>query len=532
KSLRKDIAELEKLKPNIEKAIRKHYGKNMRVTFIFCTKNIKWSENDEADAKGADIVIWREKEISYFKKIADIIGFSAKYQLFAVIHKGKKAIEPVTVPALKTHIGGKQCYTFMVQPERLLKIAYVHHRSPISLGKWCADEGNAYQRMFNKSKLRNIDTFITNGGFFPNNIVINFTSPPKFIPNSTVGDIEEGFLQLPQYYASARIVDGQHRLYGFSNNPKKSSEMIPVLAFENLPKEEEGKIFVTINDEQKKVEANLLWDLYDDVYEDSLDDKNQMLRTISRIIKNLNNRGKSPLKDRIYIPSINEKKDKNGRERLTIATFGNGIKKTGLLKKGGLLFVENWKTSENFATNRIESFFKVVKSLLPEDWEKGEKGFLCSNNGIAVFLQILKEILRYIHYRNPTIIKKSNLDDLEEDIKNLVEPAIDYLREIGENGRNEWRGETSQEGGRKKIADILMEKIKKYHPDFAPHLPPTEEEIGKKLVEETELKIRNLIKQKLKEKYGDKWWKQGVPAGAKDYAKRRMEEEINKAPWV
>lgn len=527
KSLRKDIADVKDNRISIERAIKEHYGERKRVTFIFCTRNIEWSGNDESDAKGANIIIWREKEISYFKRLGELIGSSAKYQLFAIIHEGEKAIEIPAIPALKGEMGGKTYYTFMIQPEKLLKIAYVHHRSPIHLERgYEINEGNAYQRMLNKPKLRSIDNFITKGGYFANNVIVNFTKEPTFVMRNKVEEIETGFLKLPQYYASARIIDGQHRLYGFADNPEKIKEMIPVLAFENLPKEEEGKLFVDINKEQKTVEPNLLWDLYDDIYEDSLDDKNQMLRVISRIIKNLNNREKSPFHDRIYIPSLNERKD-----RLTMATIGNGIKKTGLVKRKGLLFGDDWKTTENFATNRLESFFKIVSSLLSEDWKKGEKGFLCSNNGVAVSMRIFKEVIRYLSYRDPTIIKKVNLSEFENKVRELINPAINHLREIGEGGRNELRRQTSQEGMRDKIADDLMYKIKKYYLDFAPDLPPSQEDKAKKLIEETELHLRKLIKSNLEGKYGDKWWKQGIPDGVKKYVKERLDEKIKKAPW-
>ena len=55
KSLAKDIAEIKDLKNRIKRVIREHYEQNdLRITFVICTTNIDVSENDEADAKGAD----------------------------------------------------------------------------------------------------------------------------------------------------------------------------------------------------------------------------------------------------------------------------------------------------------------------------------------------------------------------------------------------------------------------------------------------------------------------------------------------
>lgn len=61
-----------------------------------------------------------------------------------------------------------------------------------------------------------------------------------------------GILYLPDRYRSAWIIDGQHRLYGFSPiDDKYLDHNIVVVAFETLPKAEEANLFVTINHEQK-----------------------------------------------------------------------------------------------------------------------------------------------------------------------------------------------------------------------------------------------------------------------------------------
>ncbi|MBU4190174.1 MAG: DGQHR domain-containing protein [Candidatus Thermoplasmatota archaeon] len=530
RSLRKDIAETRDLKDGIEKAIKEHYQERKRVTFIYCTKNIKWSKNDEADAKGTDILVWRDKEISYFKRLAKLIGSSAKYQLFAIIFGKVMLSKPIPgIPTIKGEMGGKVYYLFMIQPKKLLTIACVHHRSPFYIGVTQEDgdiEGNAYQRMLNKGKLRHIDKFITDGGFFANNVIINFTNPPKFISYSKVEGIETGFLELPQYHASAWIVDGQHRLYGYADNPKKSKDMIPVLAFDGLSKDTEGELFVIINKEQKTVDADLLWDLFGDIYENSKDNEKRMYCTISKIIKNLNNGAKSPFHNRIYIPSFNEKED-----RLKMAGMCIAIRKAGFVKKTtGLLFREDWEKTENFATRRIETLFNIVKSKLKADWDKGAKGFLCSNEGVAVLIRVFTEIIKYLNYKDPNIINKKTLDEFERESKKLIEPFIDYVDKLGESGRNNLRINATSEGMRGQVANKLMYKIKRYYKDFALNLPPEEYE-AKKLVEETELHLRRFIKEKLKEKYNNKWWKQGIPEGVKTYVKKLLEEEIKKAPY-
>ncbi len=112
--------------------------------------------------------------------------------------------------------------------------------------------------------MRDIGEFIKGGGYFPNNLLINFVRPVKFEKASVDENAEYGFgrLHLPDRYRSAWIIDGQHRLYGFAPiDDKFLNQNVIVVAFENLSKTEEANLFVTINHEQKSVPKHLLDDL-------------------------------------------------------------------------------------------------------------------------------------------------------------------------------------------------------------------------------------------------------------------------------
>jgi DNA sulfur modification protein DndB len=530
KPLTKDIAEIKDLKNRIKKAIREYYEQNdLRITFLICTTNIVVSENDEADAKGADIIIWKDDEIRYFTNLSKIIGFSAKYQLFAKLYSGDEIPEFIqSVPAIKGTMGGKSYYNFMIEPEKLLKIAYVHHRSPIKKDEYM-DE-NAYQRMLNKGKLKQIDEFIMKDGFFANNIIVNFTKDVEFEPIPRSGDerMSLGYLKIPHYYASAWIIDGQHRLYGFSNNEKRFSNTVPVLAFERLKEGEQGRLFIEINKNQKSVESNLLWDLYGDIFENSSDTKEMRLCTISTIAKNLNQQ-KNAFQGKIFIPSINEKSE----NPLTMSTICEGLKRNNIIGKE-CLFTDDDSKTVNFATKRIGVFFDMVSESFPDDWNKGEYGFLCSNTGFFVFILILKEIISYLNYKDPRIVKQKGVKNFETECRELIKPVIDYLKNLDDVDRDKLRRGSTNIAQQKETAKLLMKEINKKYPDFAASKLKMEEseiEHDTNLIEETELALRNLIKSKLKEKYGDGWWRQGVPKGVKDDVDRRIQKEIKNAPW-
>lgn len=66
-----------------------------------------------------------------------------------------------------------------------------------------------------------------------------------------------GILHLPKRYRSAYIIDGQHRLYGYSDSPYAKTNSIPVVAFVDLDRQEQIKLFMDINENQKSVPKTL-----------------------------------------------------------------------------------------------------------------------------------------------------------------------------------------------------------------------------------------------------------------------------------
>ena len=121
-----------------------------------------------------------------------------------------------------------------------------------------------------------------------------------------VGDEALGKLYLPANYASAWIIDGQHRLYGYAyaredGGYNQDKTTLPVLAFENLPSEDEMNLFIDINSKQVKVRTSLLLELYSDLHWDSTDSDKAFQALLSRIASRLNTEKNSPLYDRMVV---------------------------------------------------------------------------------------------------------------------------------------------------------------------------------------------------------------------------------------
>jgi len=149
---------------------------------------------------------------------------------------GGQKIDSLTRKVLATRgkMGGETFYTFLIPPDELLKIAYVGHKASCDI-----ENLETYQCMLRPRRLKNIAEYINNGGKFPTNIVVNLKTAKKsglkFEQKDRFGEEALGILHLPPNYASAWIIDGQHRLYGYAyargtDGYRADSTVRPVLA--------------------------------------------------------------------------------------------------------------------------------------------------------------------------------------------------------------------------------------------------------------------------------------------------------------
>jgi hypothetical protein len=253
--LLKDIGEFASLQGPIANALRKHYGngEKLKIIWLLVTGNIIWSQSDRTRADGQNIQIIEERELRYFEEIAKSVGPAAKYQFLGEFLSNQKIPELTNykVPAIKTKLGGNSAYYFLAPPERILPIAFVNHRSLRDL-----EGAPAYQRVLKRSRLREIGQYLDDGGFFPNSILINFRESPRFERQAHLdgSQISFGSLYLPDRFKSAWIIDGQHRLFGFTETEKNNgAQVLPILAFDVLSTVSEAELFTIINSKQQKV---------------------------------------------------------------------------------------------------------------------------------------------------------------------------------------------------------------------------------------------------------------------------------------
>lgn len=269
------------------------------------TKYVFIGTSDEIDTKDytpkdfpeypdiqSNLIIIGRNNIQYFIQLAEIIKAYAKYEFFSCV-----GIRPIDLGDQSGHLIKKESlilenkyvtendsikadiYQMIFNVDELLKIGRVsrYEGMPLTI----EDSKSSYQRFLIESKLKNIaDKFIRNDKrrAFPNTvtIVLSERCSVESREDTTSNYCE---LKIPNEYGSVEIIDGQHRLFAYTddtieeNTLKNSSILASAIKFrENDPKKISryaAKIFCEINSQQAKVKNSLIYLMKYDVLGDT-----------------------------------------------------------------------------------------------------------------------------------------------------------------------------------------------------------------------------------------------------------------------
>lgn len=546
KSLQAEIAEFDSVKKAIANAIRAHVGSDYKpkILWFMVTSRIRWKDNDLLRAQDRQIHVVRDHELRYFMEIAKILGKAAKYQFHAEFLSGQKvpALGETFVPASRFKLGGRYAYSFTISARDLLRRAFVNHRDLRDPS--CAP---TYQRLINPGRLKKIAAFLEGGGYFANSVLVNFHESLRFdvSDRSPEGDTQFGRLYLPDTYKSCWIVDGQHRIYGAAVvEDIERAPSIPVVAFENLPGEEEANLFATINREQKQVQPRLLDELDGELRWGSKDPREAMGAIAARALDMLRSEVLGPFEDRISLPGM------RGRQQpLTVpqlkpaiiqsALIGRISARDGRFVPGPLTGATDEATLANLR-EFLSVFFSLVRDANPERWATNAVP-LCHNTAVAALIRLLAELVRHLETVERIDVQEINAANLADQVAVLASPFMSFCRTASDSEFKSRFPITFGAGGPKRymhqVAALLSESTSTLRveglDDFVASSSKARTDQGDQAVKWISDSLHRLVVTKLRDTYGQDFFEVGIRSKdikIRAYTKRAETDPEGKTP--
>lgn len=519
-----------------------------QVAMVMFVANISLSEADRVKAKQSDVILFEERDLTYYETLIDHIGPAAKYQFFADMLPGKTVPGlAIRIPAVRTKMGGVHCYTFSISPEYLLKISYVSHRS-----KGMASDVNTYQRMISKSRLAKIKEYISDDGVFPTNIVVNLENKrvrfervhqEKDQSTDTDGGVL-GWLDIRPAYKSAWIIDGQHRLFAYSGHEKANSSLLSVLAFEGLTPSKQAELFIDINAKQKSVKQSLLQELYAELHWDADDPAVRIRAIVSKSIQVLDATPDSAFYKRIQTADA----EKDTIRCISLRSIYDALEKIGFYiskeKQGHIIeYGPLWAGSSNATLKRtvyiLMNWFDLVTQAVPDWWNKGsgEGGGIAMNDGVITCINVLRSVVQHLDSTDARLLHLND-ENLFHKIKPYGDALGEYLKSLSEDSRKrfrELRGIQGQTTRTRRCQQAIHELIPSFNPlgleEFLRLEKAETNKKAKEIVDRIETTLQKVILEELYREFGShesQWWMMGVPRPVRLKVSQRFEEEEGK----
>lgn len=558
-----DIASLQR--EELPAYIFKHYRnttgdthKTYKLVWILALKNIDISDHDRNLADSHNITILDDATISYYEQLSKQFSHASKYMFLGQYLCSKRIPgNPVTIPAIRGTMGGYNYYSFSATPESLLKISYLAHKGNTNLPPL-----ETYQRIAKKKRLDKIAEYIVSseengkGAIFPTSIVVNFSTDIKFqeIAGQKGEKSKIGRLTLPNEYNSAWIIDGQHRLYAYSKLDKEAkTALLPIIAFEKLPANEQAQLFVDINGKQEKVESTLLNEIKANTLLESPRAKDRLEAIYSQIALLLNKESSSVLYDRVVEANLGKG---DSTKNITNTTLTDELYKSQLVgtpnsknpknMDPGLLYQGSLEESRDFITSILSDYYRIFleNDVLRDQWNlgKGEGGFLCTNHGIRSTIKLFSLIILHIHGDiikggDYVGIKALNKTGILDRVRPYLKPVIEYLASASDTDLKLIRQKSSGSGVASttdRFITIINDEFPEFYPDKAEQYRQkhaqenrSRNNLGRDIGDRIEEAIRSFVVQELKENFGldvGEWWAEGVP----QKVSKKIEDEAHK----
>lgn len=551
---KKDIEKLHGQMEGLRKCALKQYP-GRKVKCIWATHNCIMSAKDIKRLQEWDIIFFSDSTIQYYSELVKHLGTCSRYQLLGNLLANTEIKKMQNkVLAIKGKMGGHEYYEFSIEPEKLLKIGYVLHRNEANKNMM-----PTYQRIIKRKRLKEVQSFINDGGYFPNSIIISIDSGGRKLqfdesPTKLDDSISKiGVLHLPKRYHSAYIIDGQHRLYGYSDSEYANTNSIPIVAFVDLDRSEQLKLFMDINENQKSVSKTLRITLNSDMLWDSPNQNERRDAIRSKIAQMCGEEQSSPLLGRVVIGED----EKNNIKCITIQAiqlalqkcsfFSTFAKNNTIATNGSFDVGDNQATIDRFYPF-LEGCFKTVKNECETEWSLGEQGILTINRGIQGIIRIINDVVNLLIAQNKLFPLTQDIDDIINEVEYYMSPLLNHINKLTEEQRIELKsfyGGGAENKYLRYFQKVIHDSLTDFNPEgLEEYIENTTKEYNatsKEYIYAIEEKLKDVIAESLQEYYGDKWLIKGLPkttykeaekaASDKNYELLSNDEESDIEPW-
>jgi DNA sulfur modification protein DndB len=522
-SFKTEFEGLQQRLDGFSKTLGQMLGNGRRVKYIFASRNLRLARDHVDIVRLTDTgsFFYNDNTFDYINSLIKTYRGAAQYQFLGLLFKGQSINKNrIEVPAIEGKMGAKTYYMFSIEPHLLLKLGFVLHRTRANEA-----EMPTYQRLLVPSRLAGITKFIEKGGYFPNSAIINFSekgSKIEFQGHQRLADSNSrtGVLKIPNCYAIAYIIDGQHRIYGYANSKFKDTNTIPVVAFVGLAPTEQLELFMDINQNQKAVSPTLRITLEEDLYWSAgrLDSRLKALR--SSIIRKLGGDQAGPLFGKI---SLGE-----DRAELQAKPFADAILRSGLLPDAkGNRFEEDPPGSSLYdvgnmdhgaempvARARVTQLLNRCYEFFEELWEGQEElltSYVLSNRGTPAIIGLIGSLHAFECSQGNLTIKSSS-DDRFNAIRKYLQALLEALGKLNKDQADRLLGKLGS-GAEvvwlRSFQLLVNERFSEYDPpelqDWKERQDQALQDKGRHLGTKIERHLKHFIIAQLKTLFGENW---------------------------
>lgn len=374
----------------------------------------------------SNLIFIQPKTLNYFQWIVQCIKRSAKTEIFRFLGLKNSDIgimssssattqitAPIIYPKAFTGLTNKvRIVSFMMSAEDLLNTCYVLRKD-----NW-ADSIWLYQRLIDKTKIKNIRSFLeSKGEAFYNNIIVALPDNVSFIDEGNkyktideIGELEGNCkLLLPKEMNSICVIDGQHRIFAHYESGTTSKQEIKIAELrKQLHLLVTGLVFP--KDMSAEERAAIQSEIFLDINSNAKPVPQNVLLQIKRIM--------NPIGDESIAQFVIEKLNKHGifQNQLQLSALDNGKIKTASIVKFALRYLVTVKPTDGkpslftywdgdkdallsvdsraieayveFCSATLRSYFGAIKKNLSAEWSDEASKLLSviSINGFIIAL--------------------------------------------------------------------------------------------------------------------------------------------------